>query len=120
MNTKGFTIIELIAIIVVLAAIFLVSFPSLLNTTKADKEKQYDIMVENVCLAGQSYIYSNMDKYPMLSTVGSTIEISISELIENNYVDKNEVNPKTDKLIKNNSLTYTVLSDLSLNCKYNG
>lgn len=119
MNNKGFTIVELIAIIVVLAAIFLVSFPYLLNTTKTDKEKQYNEMVNNLCLAGKSYIYANMDKFPTLSTIGSSIEIKISELIEYGNVNKNEVNPKTDELIKNKSLTYKVLSDLSLDCKYN-
>ena len=34
MNNKGFTLIELTAIIVVLVAIFLVSFPSLLGLAK--------------------------------------------------------------------------------------
>lgn len=118
MNVKGFTLVELIAIIVVLAAIFLVGFPHLLNTTKTDKEKQYNDMVNDLCLAGKSYIYANMNEFPTLSTVGSTININISTLIEYGNVDKNIKNPKNNKLIKNNSLTYVVLSDLSLDCQY--
>lgn len=119
MNTKGFTIIELLAVIVILVAIFLVSFPSLLNTTKMSNEQQYNTMVENLCMAGESYIYGHMDEYPTLSTIGNEIQIEITKLIEYGNVNEYEVNPKTNKLIKNDSLTYTVLSDFSLDCKYN-
>ena len=55
MNNRGFTLIELTGIVLVLAAIFLLTFPALLNTTRADKEKEYNVMVENLCKAGATY-----------------------------------------------------------------
>ena len=118
MNNKAFTLVELTAIIVVLAAIFLVSFPNLLNMTKADKEEEYDSMVEDLCLAGKSYIYANMDTFPGLSTVGTQINITVNELIIYGNVDRDLINPNTDKSVKNDTLTYTVLNDLSLKCYY--
>ncbi len=119
MNSRGFTLIEITAVIVILAAIFLVSFPSYLNTAKADKEKQYNDMVENLCLAGKTYIYSNMDKFKENSTVGSSIEIKVSELISYGNVEKGIKNVKTDKAVENDSLIFIVLDDNSLDCKYN-
>lgn len=119
MNTRGFTLIELTAIIVVLAAIFLVSFPTFLNTSRADKEKEYDNMVDNLCMAGRTYIYSNMDDFSELSSIGSIIKISISDLIEYGNVDKNMVNVKTEKKVEKDLLIYTVLNDYSLDCEYN-
>ena len=120
MNNKGFTLIELTAIIVVLVAIFLVSFPYLTNTAKSDEEKKYDDMVENLCLAGESYIYANTDDFEELSTINSEIQIVVQELMTYGNVDSNLKNPKTGNSVKNSKLIYTVLSDYSLDCDYSG
>lgn len=117
MNTKGFTLVELIAIIVVLTAIFLISFPSLLNSVKDNKEKQYENMINDLCLAGKSYIYSNMDIYP-IDKVGEKITVSINQLINYGNVDKTLKNPKTNNLVRNDVLIYSVLNDYSLDCQY--
>ena len=57
MKNKGFTMIELLAIVTVLAAILLVSFPTLINITRKDKERKYNDMVDTLCKAGETYIY---------------------------------------------------------------
>lgn len=118
LSTSGFTLVELIAIIVILATVFLVSFPALLNTAKSEENKKYNDMVENLCLAGKSYIYANMDEFETLSTVNSQIDISVKELIDYGNIEKGIKNPRTDRSIENNILSYTVLSDYSLECKY--
>ncbi len=118
MEKNGFTLVELIAIIAVLAAIFLVSFPSFLNMAKDDDEKEYNEMIETICLAGRSYIYSNMSNYGELSQVGSTIDISVEKLVNYESVNGNLINIKTGKEVINDSLKYTVLDDYSLDCKY--
>lgn len=119
-NEKGFTLVELIAIILVLSAIFLVSFPSILNSAKKGKEEEYNNMVKNLCLAGETYIYSNIENYDQLKTVGSTINIAVNELIEYGNVDASLTNPKTGTLVENSTLVYTVSSDLTLVCEYEG
>lgn len=118
MNTKGFTLVELVAIIVVLAAIFLVSFPNFLNSAKSNEEEKYKNMVDNLCLAGESYIYANIDEFQELSVIGSNIEIIIEELIVYGNVDSDLKNPKTGKSVKADILNYTVLNDNSLDCEY--
>lgn len=118
MNKKGFTLVELIAIILILAAILLVSFPSLLNMAKTDKDKEYEKVIEDLCLAGKSYIYANMNNFNGLSVVGSEFSIKIEELITYGNVDGSLTNPKTKDSIKDDELIYTVLDDYSLNCEY--
>lgn len=118
MNNKGFTLIELIGIIIILVAIFLVSFPSFLNMSKTEEENKYKNMVNDLCLAGESYIYSNMDQYMELKEIGSIIEISIDELIIYGSVDSDVTNPKNDTTISKDLLKYTVLDDYSLECIY--
>lgn len=118
MKTRGFTLVELIAIIVVLLGIFLFSFPNLTNMMNTDDEKKYDDMVVNLCTSGKSYMYSNMDDFKELSIANSTIELRIDKLINYGNVDKNLKNPKSNKSVKNDKLKYTVLSDFSLDCEY--
>lgn len=118
MNNSGFTLIEIIGIVLVLSMMFLFTFPTLLSTTKNDKEKEYDVMVENLCKAGETYIYSHMDYYDGLNTIGSIISIDISELILYGNVDEKTVNPKTEKKVSNDVLEYKVKNDYSLKCNY--
>jgi len=118
MNNKAFTLIEMIAIILVLAAIFLVSFPSLLNLSKKDDEKKYENMVENLCLAGKTYIYNNEKNFKESFVVDNKIEININELITYGIVKNDVTNPKTNKSVENDKLIYTVLYNKSLSCDY--
>lgn len=108
METKGFTLVELIAVIVVLVAIFLVSFPSFMSMTKEAEENEYNDMIDNLCLAGKSYIYANMDKFDT-NSIGKTIEVTISTLEAYGNIDKDS----TDGI-----LIYTVNEDYSLDCKF--
>ena len=118
MSNKGFTLVELIAVLLILAVILLICFPNLQSLGGSEKERQYSQMVESLCLAGQSYINSKVDSYNNLEDVGSTIVISINELISYGNVDEKLKNPKTKKLVRNDRLTYTILSDYTLSCEY--
>lgn len=118
MNDKGFTLIELVAIVLVLVAIFLVSFPSLLNLSKKDEERKYDSMVETLCLAGDTYIKNNSKDFKDMIIPNNHIEIDINELMVYGIVKTNTTNPKTNKSVENDKLIYTVQSDKSLNCEY--
>ena len=117
MKTRGFTMIELLAIITVLAAILLVSFPTLINMTRKDKENQYTDLVNTLCKAGETYIYNNEELFPDIGTEGDINYVDIENLINDNLVDKSTVNPKTGNNISGN-IKYTTEEDKTLNCYY--
>ena len=118
MKAQGFTLIELLAVLMLLAAIFMVSFPTLINTAKEDKQKEFDIMEKTLCEAGRTYMYSDIESFPTLSTINSVVQITISELNNNDLVDISTINPETEETIENGILEYTVQSDYSLDCHY--
>lgn len=118
MNNKAFTLVELIALIVILLTIFLFAFPNFTNMLKRDNGTQYKTMVDDLCTAGKTYMYSNMDAFPNLSVAGSIIELKISELITYGNVDKDLVNPKTKSDVKEDILEYIVNDDFTLKCEY--
>ena len=119
LKKNGFTLVEILGIIVVLSLIFMFSFINLSNTTKKNKENEYKMFVNDLCLAGQNYIYLNLEKYPQISNAKSEISIEISDLINKNLIDKNLVNPRTNSSILNDYLIYTVQDDYELRCEYN-
>lgn len=118
MENKGFTLIEVIAIMVVLVGIFLVSFPVFTNMAKTEENNKYNNLVNDLCIAGKTYMYANMDEFPELSIIGNEIEIRIEELIMYGNVDKNTLNPETNTSVEKATIKYIVLDDLSLKCEY--
>ena len=117
MNNKGFTLIELVGIVLILALIFLISFPNFVNMASSDEKKKYDSMVKNLCIAGEAYIYSNTDEFN-LSTVGSTINVDVQDLIVYGNVSNNLKNPTTGSSVKDDTLVFTIQSDKTLSCEY--
>lgn len=115
MNNRGFTLVELIAIIVVFVAIFLVSFPALTNVTKSNENQKYDAMIKDLCIAGESYIHSNEEE---LILPNSKIYVNISSLIEYGNVNKDIINPKTNEIINGDFLIFNVFADNSMDCSY--
>jgi len=73
MNREGFTLIEIIAIVFILGIIFFVGFPTLSNLLTQEDKNKYENMVNDLCSAGKSYMYSNEDKFPTLSEKNATI-----------------------------------------------
>ena len=116
MNNKAFTLVELVAIILILALIALIAFPALIGTQKSDSEKLYTNMVNDLCLAGETYIYSNKDDFDL--SIENEIEIDIQELIAYGNIDSNLKNPNTNNTIVDDTLKYTVQSDKALSCEY--
>ena len=114
MNKKGFTLVELIGIVVILSMIFLVSYPNFVALSKNENNKQYELMVKDLCLAGESYIYATGEEIE----IGNTILVNISDLVSNGYVDKNLKDVKTGESVSTKKLKYTVNSDKTLDCKY--
>ena len=118
MNIKGFTLIELVAIIVVLSAIFLVSFPSFLNLAKTEDQKKYDNFVDDLCRAGKEYIYANIEEYNDNYDSKQSIDINILDLIKYGNIDKNKKNPKTNNFISEDTLTFSFSDSDDLECSY--
>lgn len=108
---KGFTLVEMLGIITVLAAVLFVTFPSINNSLKQTKESYINNSMNNLKLSLETYIQLNENKYPELKTIGGRISIKISELYDNNVLkgDQYGVGPNdyaTVKVNDDNTLSY--------------
>ena len=62
LNNKGFTLVEVLAIIVVIAVLGAIALPNILNSINTGKNKSYDIMTDNIKTSAINLyeeIYSN-------------------------------------------------------------
>lgn len=83
MNKKGFTLIELMAVIVVLAIITVISVPIILNTINISKEKLYKEQENKLVELAEEYLEDNT-----IEETDSEIVITKENLIEGGYIDE--------------------------------
>ena len=120
-NKKGFTLVELIALLGVIAIILLLTAPSLINQIETTRKNNYDNFVSDLCLAAESYLNHNeVEGFENLEANGSSIEINVEELIASGYIKSSLKNPNTDQVLNENDiLTVTITEDLTYTCTLN-
>ena len=101
-KNKGFTLIELLAVIVVLAIILIIAIPAIGNVIENSREKTYQNqkgMIEN---AARLYVGKNPHVLP--NEIGGTIEVTLNDLVENNFLESIPKDPRTRELLPDTSV----------------
>ena len=80
---KGFTLIELISIIIITSTIGIFSYVTLTNTIKNNNKIKIQIFENNLISAAKLYITSNNEE------INDERIITANELIDNKYLKKN-------------------------------
>lgn len=81
MKKNGFTLAELLGVIVILALLMLLVFPSIINQLK-EGERQISSAVESLIFNGaESYIADHEDLYPVIDT---TYCLTLKKLVDSN------------------------------------
>ena len=83
MKKNGFTLVELLSIVVILGIIVVVALPQISGSIGSKKEKQYNKIVKIVENAGKVYLTEN----------GTMDSVSIDKLIESDYLTSGLKNP---------------------------
>ena len=103
---NGFTLVELIAIILILSIILTVSFTSLSKTIENSNNQEYQTLINNIEMATENYvnlpgIYREVDE--KLKNGGS-YEVNITDLISAGIIDEMPINPKSKKRMENGKI----------------
>lgn len=80
MKQKGFTLIEVLAVVTLIAAIALISFPLLTNQTNKSKGKISEASKEIINHSAYTYIDRNQSNYPF--TEGNIYCITLRTLVD--------------------------------------
>lgn len=100
MKKNGFTLVELLAVIVILAILLTVAIPNVIGITQRVKEKMYCSKVSDIESAAKLYGQDYIDE---VESNGNTMTIHVYTLIENNLYKK-----ESDDCILNSNDKYCV------------
>ena len=123
-NKKGFTLIELVVTIALLAIIVLITSPAIIGLLDKNKKSNCDSLKRSVLESAKLYVSDNRYSIPWTGSNPKTATISAETLIEKKYFDKNTIpNPCDDsdpeddysnkitiklEKDKNNNISYTI------------
>ena len=118
---NGFTLIELMAVIIILAVIALIVTPLIIGGIKESKERLYDTQLENIKSAAKSFMI-DLDLEN-----DSTLTLTLDELQKAGYVKEDIKNPKTGESFnkcllvsverKDNAYEYEVIDTEDEDCE---
>ena len=86
-NRKGFTLVELLVVIVILAVIMSIAIPSVTSSIERSKQKQKDSKIEMVLSAAELYV----DRHKNLYSDNTTYTISMLQIICDGLLTKEQV-----------------------------
>lgn len=110
MNRKGFTLIEIIMVIVILALLVLVLAPNVFVLLNKNNEKTCNNLINNIESAAKIYVTNN--KYDLGFNCSSEINITLQTLIDSGNLKTDSsgmiINPVTKEEIKLDTTTVSV------------
>lgn len=113
---KGFTLIEVLGVIILLGLLALIVFPSVVNQMKKIDSNINESTKKIIYMAADEFIADNKEKYQDNIDCNSFIVIEIKDLINDGYL-ANNIDIKNYKYVKinienGNSNSYKMLEDL--------
>ena len=118
MKKDGYTLVELLGILAVMAVMLLIIVPNVITTVRnADIQKQ-EIFKKTVEQAAENYVENNIDLFPELNKSEVTFR-RVQELIDAGYLKSTLIDPATNEKIDGNSyFSVSINSDMTKNYVY--
>ena len=80
MNKKGFTLVELLGVVLIIALLTILVFPNITGTVKESKQKTDDVTLKLIYGASELYIKNHPDLFPIGE--GNKYIISLEDLVD--------------------------------------
>lgn len=110
-NNRGFTLVELIAVITILSAIILVTVPVIINTIKKNDNKLGENFEKSLKQAAELYVERNRDVFPDLNNIGGNVVVSADDLVKAGYLKQDLENPIDNSSVLNYEVIIEVGND---------
>ena len=95
MKKKGFTLVELLAVIIILSLVLVIAVPSVNKYIKQSKEKAYDTQISTIIEAAQAYASANSGLLPRKEEF--VVKITLGQLKSSGLIKEEVKNPNDDK-----------------------
>ena len=94
---KGFTLIELIGVIVILLLLMLIATPIVVNYVKQTRDDVEKVQLNTIKDSAKNWAASKENIKYLPTIDGECVEVTLGELKAKGYVDLNITNPKTEE-----------------------
>ena len=95
MKKNGFTLVEVLAVIVILGVITAIAAPAVMGVIDRSKENMYNNQLEVFKDAAAMYVADNINTNPSMKIDGYSTELDLSEMIDYGYIEGPVKNPLT-------------------------
>ena len=95
MKKNGFTLIEMLCVIIIVSVIALILIPVVSKTVDEGKKQVYNNLIDKMISATSDWMIKNTD---LLPSDGESISITLGMLQSEGYISTDLKNPNTDKL----------------------
>lgn len=85
-NKKGFTLVELLAVFVILGVLLMIAIPAVNGYLKKGAKSYYQALETDVMASGKDYLLNYKSLLPR--EIGNSSVINIDELVNNKYIDE--------------------------------
>ena len=108
---KGFTLVELLAVIIILGLLTIIAIPSIIGILNNEKENISNSMKNIIINASSLYIEDNSGVYPKVNN--NVYCIKLESLVNDNRLSKPLKDPVTNKEIDlNKYVKVSIINDL--------
>ena len=109
-NKKGFTLVEMLLTLCILAIISLIVVPNIVSTFKRARDNEYQRFLSDIFLSTEAYVQKNIDKYPNLNAEGNSAYVYVEDLLKSKYLKSSLYDPKNKvKISTENYFTVEVI-----------
>ena len=114
MKNRGFTLVEILAVITLIGVLALISIPTIDAVIKSTREKAYEDQKDVILSAAKDYTASHLMDMPTID--GDYVYITLGDLKMGGFIEVDVINPINETCIsnatvivitrKNNNYTY--------------
>ena len=108
MNKKGFTLVELLGVLIVLSVILMIAFPLITTYINKSKQKAYDTQIEIIMTGLKNYANEHKEVLPVNDA--DYVTFTLGQLKSLGIVNNSVVNPLDGKEI-DDSMEFKIIKD---------
>lgn len=106
---KGFTLVELLAVLVILGVITLVAVPNIMKTNENSRQKEIDEYKKTIENAAEIYVETHPNNQGVIGLVnGEELCVEKDAILEYGLLNKNLRNPQTSASVEDEAWSVMV------------
>lgn len=99
-DNKGFTIVELLAVLVILITILLIALPSITSTVERNKENMLNKKYDMFEASAETYVSLYKNKINYSSFINGNCVINLNDLVSKGLLTNEDLKDSNGKIIK--------------------